>query len=564
MKHITNDTDYPWFKFWPSGISRDIEVPDKGLHELVIEAAEKHPERIALDFAGKTLTYQELNDGIDEFARLLQHWGFKKGDVCCIFMPNLPQFVIAYYGALKAGGIVTASNPLNSASELHMQLSDSGSKILIAFENFHVVVNKAVEDTGVEHVVFAGIGEAIGGVKKLLYNWLKRGKANKPPGNPLYFYKALEQAAETFKPVEVKGEDIALIQYTGGTTGIPKGAVLIHSNLVANANQCNEWIKQLHGPSQETFVGALPLYHSYGMSTTMNACLMLSDKLILIPNPRDLVSVLSAISVHRADYLHAVPTMYIAINNYPQISKFNLRSLKACLSGAAPLPQPVADAFEMLTGANMVEGYGLSEASPVTHINPTDRDKKRPGTIGLPIVGTIAKVADPKTGEELPIGEPGELAIKGPQVMKEYWGKDEETKKVLRDGWLFTGDIATMDEDGFFKIVDRQKDMIIASGYKVFPNEVEGKFMEHEAVELACVIGIPDEYRGEAPKAFVKLKPGKSATPEELMEWIKDKLAKYKRPTQIVIRDDIPVTPIGKVLRKELRKEEMARLGHDI
>ena len=558
--------DYLWHENWPEFVEKTVNVPNLSLSALIHKTAEKHPDRIAMDFLGKTYTFADLDRDITRFATYLQSIGFKKGDVCCLFLPNIPQFAIAYFGVLKAGGIVTGSNPLNSAHELHYQLNDSGSTIIVGFENFHGVIEEGRKGTKVETVIYTGVGEALKKLKGTMYNVLKRGRANKPklPDNekPVYFFDLLKDSALDsleFKPVNISKDDVAVIQYTGGTTGTSKGATLSHANLMANCLQIAEWIKQIRRNDEIiVYAAILPFYHSYGMSTLLNNSLVNGDKLILVPNPRDIALIFKLIKKQQVQFLLGVPTLFIAMINYIREKKPDVSSLRIAISGAAPLPEQVARDFYNVTQVLLVEGYGLSEASPVTHFNPLDGNNKD-GTIGIPLPSTEAKIVDTETGKEQPVGEPGELWIRGPQVMQGYWNKKEETDNVKVDDWLKTGDVAVVDDNGYFSIVDRIKDMINVSGYKIYPREMEDVFYTHPDVDVAAVIGVPDEYRGEKPKVFLKLKPGSETTEEEFKIWAKDKVAKYKRPDDIEIKEDIPVTIVGKVLRRELRDYEMSK-----
>jgi long-chain acyl-CoA synthetase len=375
-----------------------------------------------------------------------------------------------------------------------------------------------------------------------------------------WFTDVLSSAPATPPRAEVKPSDTAVLLYTGGTTGIPKAAEITHKNLVANVIQVNEWVKTAPKDLPDTILTALPLYHSYAMTTCMNLAVYMGVPMILIPNPRELDHVLKCIDRHKPTLFPGVPTMYVAINNYPELSKYDVRSIKACISGAAGLPVQVQTKFQDLTGARLVEGYGLSEATPVTHANPVFGEN-RVGTIGLPYPDTDAKVVDLETGtREMPVGEPGELIVQGPQVMKGYWNKPEETRLTLRDGWLYTGDIAVMDPDGYFQIVDRKKDMIIAGGYNIYPREIEEVLFQHPKVLEATVAGIADPYRGETVKAYVVLKPGQTSTPEDIIAFCRERLAAYKSPKVVEFRDSLPKTMVGKILRRQLVAEDMDKL----
>ncbi len=553
----------PWLKFYEPGVPASIPYPDIPLHQNLADAARDYPNSPATIFFDATLTYQQLNALADRFAAGLQQAGVKKGDRVAIYMANCPQFIIAYYGALRAGAVTVPCNPLYVARELEHQLNDSGSETIVVLSKLYPVVRAVQDRTPLKRVIVTSIKEYFPPILRLLFTLLKEKKeghavdiSNAP--NTVWFQDFLRAAPPKPQPVPVQPQDTACLLYTGGTTGVPKAAELSHRNLVANAIQCCVWCSGKRG--QERFLAALPLFHSYGMTTCMNAGIYLASPVILLPQFK-LKDVLEAINKHQPTIFPGVPTMYVAINNYPDIKDYNLRSIRACISGAAGLPVEVQQKFQELTGGRLVEGYGLSEASPVTHGNPVFGDC-RIGTIGVPFPDTDAKIVDLETGtRELPPGEAGELIIRGPQVMKGYWNRPDETALVLREGWLYTGDIARRDADGYFQIVDRKKDMIIAGGFNIYPRDVEEVLYQHPKVKEAVVAGVPDEYLGEVVKAYVVLKEGETATEQEIIEFCRQSLAKYKVPRIVEFRKDLPKTMVGKILRRVLVEEERAKMA---
>ncbi len=552
----------PWLKFYPEWVPHSIEYPEVPLDELLRRSAEKHPNAIAIIFEGLKMTYKELDEAVSRLATALQELGVQKGDKVAIYLPNCPQFVISYYAILRAGGVVTAVNPLYTERELEYQLNNAEAVGIVTLDVLYEKVARVRDKTGLKFIIVTSLKDYLPKAKAILGSLLGKiptAKVEKGPG--IYFLKELiKKYPPEPKPVEINPkEDLACLQYTGGTTGVPKGAMLTHYNLVANAIQASHWLDMEE--AKEVHVGVLPLFHIYGMTVAMNAPIYGAGAMVLIPR-FDAKKVLEAIQKYRATVFCGVPTLYAMLLDYPDLPKYDLTSIKFCISGAAPLPPEVQKKFMEITGGVLVEGYGLTEASPVTHCNPLDRTMKtvKVGSIGVPWPDTEAKIMDLETGtKELPPGEVGELVVKGPQVMKGYWKMPEETKQVLRDGWLYTGDIAKMDEDGYFYIVDRKKDLIKYKGYSVYPRELEDVLYEHEAVKLCAVVGKPDPTAGEIPKAFVVLKEGYEPTEElkkEIMEFVNSRVAPYKRIRELEFRRELPISAAGKVLRRLLREEE--------
>jgi long-chain acyl-CoA synthetase len=554
--------DKPWLANYEQHIPASLTYPEKTLPQLLAETARRYPDRPATIFFKAKLTYRELNELVNRCAAGLQRMGVRKGDRVAVFLPNSPQYVLAYYGVLRAGGIVVPCNPLYVARELRHQLIDSGSRIIITLSRFYPTVKEAQPGTPLEQIIVTSIKEYFPPLLRVLFTLFREAKEGHrvdltldPAARWLPYF--LVTAPATPKSVDIDLDDSAVLLYTGGTTGTPKGAELSHRNIMANAVQTATWMSAAEG--QETALAALPLSHSYGMTTAMNFPIASGATIVLIANPRDIKDVLGNIQHFHPTAYPAVPTMYVAINNYPDVGKYDLRSIKACISGGAALPVEVQKRFQEITGARLVEGYGLSETSPVTHANPI-YGENRIGTIGLPWPDTDAKIVDVETGtREMPVGEVGELVVRGPQVMKGYWKKPDETALVLRDGWLYTGDIARMDADGYFQIVDRKKDMIIAGGFNIYPREIEEVLYEHPKVQEAVAVGLPDPHRGETVKVFVVLKAGEAATEEEIIDFCRGKMAKFKVPTAVEFRPELPKTMVGKILRRVLREEELAR-----
>lgn len=547
-----------WLNFWPEEVPRTIKYPAVPLYDLLRRTAEKYPNQTAMIFQDNKITYRELDVLSNKFAAALHEMGVGKGDKVALFLPNTPQFVISYYGILKAGAIVTAVSPLFKERELEFQLSNSEAETAVVLDLFYPHVKKVRDKTRLKMIIVTSIGEYLPKLKRVLGTLLKKvPKLKVAPEPGVFFFQDL-LARYPPRPPEVEiapKEDLAALQYTGGTTGIPKGAMLTHHNLVSNAVACKEWLRARE--AEEVVLTVLPLFHIYGMTTSMNAPIYFASPMVLLPRfePQE---VLKIIEKHGVTVFCGVPTMYAVLVTQPDIAKYDLTSIRFCISGAAPLPPEVQRRFMELTGGVLVEGYGLTESSPVTHCNPLDPTMKtvKIGSIGLPWPDTDAKIVDTETGKKkLRPGEVGEVALKGPQVMKGYWKMPEETQAVLRKGWLYTGDIGRMDEDGYFYITDRKKDLLKYKGYSVYPREVEDAIYEHPAVKLCAVVGKPDPVAGEVPKAFVVLKEGTTATEKEIMDFVKEQIAPYKRVREVEFRKELPVTLVGKVLRRVLREE---------
>ena len=555
---MSETIDKPWLRFYPLDVPPTVAYPKTNIAQLLQQAANEYPRHEALDFFGRTMNYSELLGQCRRMANALQSAGIAKGDRVAIMLPNCPQAVISYYGALMAGATVVQTNPLYTERELHNQLADSGARALIVLDLLMPRAEEARRGTKLERIIVTSLADALPFPKSWLYP-IKR-RQEHPNLNVEYremdvvrWKRWQRRSHETPICEEVDADrDLAMLQYTGGTTGTPKSVMLSHANLMANTVQAAAWCVSLTR-GKERYLAALPLFHVFGMTALLNQSVYQAGSLVLVPR-FNLPMVLDTIRRRRPTVFPGAPTMYIALLNAPGSGETDLNSIKLCVSGAAPLPREVQDRFEKLSGGKLIEGYGLTEASPVTHCNPV-RGTRKSGTIGVPLPDTDARIVGPDSLEPLPVGELGEIAVKGPQVMVGYWGKPEDTAAVLQDGWLRTGDLGTMDEDGFFTIMDRMKDVILAGGFNVYPREIEEVLFEHPAVKEAVVLGVPDEYRGETVKAYIVLKEGWQASSMQLDRWCRDRLAAYKVPKEYEFRNDLPLSIIGKVLRRKLKGE---------
>jgi long-chain acyl-CoA synthetase len=553
-----------WYRFWPEGVPKHVDYPEIPLSDLLKNTAESNPNHVAIVYFDREMTYGELNIASDKFATALTDLGVKKGDKVALFLPNIPQFVISYYGAIKIGAIETAISPLYKEREVEHQLNDSEAETIVVLDLLYPILEKVLDKTKVKRVIVTSLKEYMPPAKAFLGSLLKKIPSHKVERKPnTYFFQELQSKYEANPPkVDINPkEDLVALQYTGGTTGISKGAMLTHMNLVSNAVACDAWLRGTKGG--ETFLTVLPLFHIYGMTTGMNAPIFLAGKMVMLPR-FDAVSTFQAIQKHRVTVFCGAPTMYAMLLAHPDLKKYDLKSIRFCISGSAPLPPEVQKKWMEVTGGVLVEGYGLTESSPVTHCNPLDKSMKtvNVGSIGLPWPDTDARIMDIETGEkELGLNEDGELVVKGPQVMKGYWRMAEESASVLRNGWLYTGDVAKMDVDGYFYITDRKKDLIKYKGYSVYPREIEDVIYEHPAVKLCAVVGKPDPVASEIPKAFVVLKEGKAATEEEIKRFVNSKVAPYKAVREVEFRTELPMTLVGKVLRRVLQEEERQKVA---
>ncbi len=557
----SNRTAHAWIKSYPNGVDWSMALEPEPLFHLIEAAAARSPNRPCTTFLGRTLSYGEIGALVDKAAAGLQQIGVVKGTKVGLFLPNSPTFIIYYFAVLKAGGVVVNYNPLYTLEELTFQVKDSETELMVTLD-LKVLFDKVerlIDQKVLKGAVVASFPALLPATKAVLFKLLKSKDLARPRASSvrdkLRFESDVLSDANTFTPVDIDpASDVAVLQYTGGTTGTPKGAMLTHANVFLNVLQIEAWAPDLQY-GKERVLAALPFFHVFAMTVVMNLGVRVAAEMILMPR-FVLNDALDLIAKHKPTIMPGVPTLFNAILNHPRIASYDLKSMKFCLSGGAALPVEVKDAFSAATGCSLVEGYGLSEASPVATCNPLEGPVKR-GSIGLPLPGTIVSLRDlTDPTREVPKGERGEICIAGPQVMKGYWNRPAETAAQFAGNFLRTGDVGIMDDDGFFYIVDRIKDLIICSGYNVYPRRIEEALYEHPAVEEAIVIGITDKYRGEAPKAFVKLKSGQTATRADLMSHLEIKISKLEMPADIEFRETLPKTMIGKLSKKELKAEE--------
>ena len=564
---MTTDVTYadtPWTDHYEKDVPQHIDYEEACLPEFLERSARDFPDNMALLFQGYRMSYRELQEMVDRSAAVLQGFGIQKGDSVAILLPNVIPCVVAYYAILKIGGIVVMNNPLYSDRELEHQFNDSGAKLLITLD---LLGNRMIDlrpKTSIREIIYTSIGDYLPFPQNLLFPLVAKKKqlaADVKAAERVFKWKAVLATATAGVPMaDLSFDDTAMYQYTGGTTGVSKGVMLTHANLSKQVQQLRGWFPTFNR-GEEIMLSALPFFHVFGLSVAMNLSIFMGWGDILVPKPQP-EQPLETINKFKPTFAPLVPTMYIGMLSHPDINSVDMTSIKGCFSGSAPLPIEVIKEFEEKTGAIIVEGFGMTESTPVTHVNPFAGGKRKVGSIGIPISDTLCRIVDIEDGEtDMSVGETGELLIKGPQVMKGYWGRPDATAETITDGWLHTGDIAKMDEEGYFYIVDRMKDMIISGGYNVYPRDIEEVFFEHPKVLEASAIGVPHPKRGEQVKVFVVLNEGETATQGELLEYCKGKLATYKLPTMIEFRDELPKTNVGKVLKKDLRAEELAKEG---
>lgn len=559
---MTNSSkkQYQWSKSYPENIDWHKEIPARPVYELLDYTGEKYPETYAFDFLGAKLTWKEVNDASKQLAKGLQGLGVEKGMKVGIFLPNCPLFLISYYALMRIGATGVNYNPLYAERELANMIEDSETDIVITLdlELLYGKMAKMLHETRLQKLVIASFTDMLPFPKSFLFKLVK-GKelADIPESRRIHRYEELIDNDGDYTPVDINPtEDIALFQYTGGTTGLPKGAMLTHANIVANAEQASGWLGCEE--NQERMLGVIPFFHVFAMTAVMNLGVRQAMEIVVLPR-FELDQTLKLIHKTKPTIFPAVPAIYSAINNHKKLHKYDLSSLKYCISGGAPLPVEVKKKFEEKTGSVVVEGYGLSESSPVLCCNPAVGENKA-GSIGLPFPQTIIDIIDPDTGEICELGERGELCARGPQVMKGYWNRPEETAATMKNGRLHTGDIATMDEDGYLFIVDRIKDLIITNGYNVYPRNVEEAIYMHPSVEECIVAGLPDNQRGEIVKAWIKCKDGRELTADDLKQFLTDKISSMEMPKRIEFRGEaLPKTMIGKLSRKDIVEEELAK-----
>ncbi len=557
---------YPWLKNYPADVNWGQKFEAEPLYKLLDNSAAKFPDHTCTNFFGRKLTYTQIADLSRKVSSGLQRLGVGHGTKVGLFLPNCPTFIIYYFAILRAGGVVVNYNPLYTIEELTFQIKDSQTEFMITldlkvlFEKVEELVNIGV----LKGAVVGSFPALLPPTKSTLFKLFKSKELARPTSSPIAEKLTLESdllagaSAEGATPPAIDPfRELAVLQYTGGTTGTPKGAMLSHANIHINTHQVISWAPEL-ATGEERVLGVLPFFHVFAMTVVMNFGVAKGAEIVIMPR-FVLDDALKLIHSSKPSIMPGVPTLFNAIINHPKLKKFDLSSLKFCLSGGAPLPIEVKNTFESLTGCSLIEGYGLSETSPVATCNPM-QGPPVPGSIGMPLPATIISLRDLEDPtKEVPLGEKGEITIKGPQVMLGYWQRPSETENVFVGDYLRTGDVARMDNNGMLTIEDRVKDLIICSGFNVYPRRIEEAVYEHPSVEEVTVIGIKDEYRGEAPKAFIKLKKGEKATADDIMEHLKVKLSKIELPSQIEFRDELPKTMIGKLSKKELKAEEEAK-----
>ncbi len=556
--------DRIWTRQYDDGVPTDLELDERTVVEFFQESVRKWSDQPAVTLKGKTLSYAELGDQVDRFTTALAGLGVGKDSRVALWMPNLPPMIIAYFATLRLGAQVVNTNPLYVEREIEHQFNDAEVTVVVTLDYLWRDRLRGILDrTGVEHVVVTSIPDYL----PFPLNWLAPLKLRRtgqwtrvPREEGVHFFKELIADNPPAPPGDGPAlDDVAVLQYTGGTTGVSKGAMLTHRNLTANMQQGRAWFGEAQA-GEEVFLACLPYFHVFGMTVSMLFPVCNGHHIVLAPNPRDIPDLVKSITRYGVTLFPAVPALFGAINRFPGIESIDISSVRYCLSGSAPLPVEVLERFEELTGARITEGFGLTETSPMTHGNPLNGLRKV-GSVGVPFPGTDMKVVDVDTGErELGFEEEGELCVRGPQVMKGYLGRPDETAGTLRDGWLYTGDLARVDDDGYTFIVGRKKDMICASGFNIYPDEVDQVLFAHPAIQEAATIGVPDERRGETIKSFIVLEPGSDATPEDIEAYCRRELAPFKVPRQIEILPELPKSSMMKILRRDLRDRELARL----
>lgn len=564
--------DKPWLRSYEPVVPPTLTFPETNLYNLLASTAREFPNNTAASLIlsyllngkvtiGGKLTYKQLVDQVERFANALYQLGVRKGDRVALMLPNSLHYVIAFHAAMRIGAIIVNNNPTYTARELKHQLNDSGAETIIILNLFYPRLREIQGDTEVKRVIVAHMFDMLGFPSKQLVKAKQKRDAawvDVHPEHDIFFFERLIQKYPPMAPaVAVDPDDVAVLQYTGGTTGLPKAAMLTHRNLVINATQINAWFTSAER-GVEKFMCAIPFFHVYGLVVAMVYGVSIGAELQIVPNPRPIENVMKIMQKERSTVYPGVPAMYIGIVNHPNVAEYDLRSIKACLSGSAPLPVEVQIRFNELTGGRLIEGFGMTELSPVSHANPLHGVSKN-GSVGIPLPNTEAKVVDLETGQDIPIGSEasGELWVRGPQVMKGYWEREEETRNTITpDGWLRTGDVARTDDDGYFFIVDRLKDMIIVSGLKVLPRDVEEVLYMHPQIREAAVVGIPNKTRGDdTVTAFIVSKDGEAIDVDQLKAFCKQYLAEFKVPRQFEFRDELPKTTVGKVLRRALVEE---------
>lgn len=558
---MNTDVMRPWLEHYEEFVPHEVTLWDRPLYAMLDDAAEKYPQRLAVIFQNTRITYKALREKAELFAGALRRVGVKPGERVAVMLPNLPQTIIAFWGVLKAGAVAVMTNPLYMEKELVQNLSDAGASHMVLLDLLWPRVAALRERLPIRTFIVTGIADALSFPLNLLYRLKQRRSQPAVPQNDsaVHFWKTFCRGAQRHtEPVASPREDLVLLQYTGGTTGISKGVELTHANIGTNCRQVLDIIN-VTAREHHTFLSLMPFFHVYGLTICMIIPVYLASTILPLPRyvPQD---VLKLIAKYRPTVFPGAPSVYMSLLQQKDLARYDLRCIRICVSGSAPLPRDVFLRFQEVTGASILEGYGLTEASPITHCNPLGQEGQRANSIGMPIPGTDARIVDMEAGAlSLPPGKLGELVIRGPQVMKGYWHRPDETANALRNGWLYTGDLATMDEDGYFYIVDRKKDMVIVGGYNVYPREVDEVLLAHPRIADAVTVGISDGIRGETLKAYVVPQPGETMSKADVVGWCRARLASYKVPRLVEFREELPKTIVGKVLRRALREEEEAR-----
>ncbi len=556
-------SEKPWLKSYEKGVPPHIDYERSCMPEFLVRSAERFADRTALIYSGQRVTYRQLEDMTNRFAACLADFGVCRRDAVAVLLTNSIPCVVAYFAILKIGAVAVLLNPLSSDAELVHQLNDSGSGLLVTAGLPGQRLVELHARTGVHDIIRVSPYEHLSFAEKIIISL--RGKRYIPKGrrakgiHPVHGWRQCMQRYQPDPSVpSCRFDDVAIYQYTGGITGVSKGVMLTQANLSTQVQVLKTWFTSFDA-GREIVLGALPFFHVFGLTAVLNFAVYMGWTVILVPKPRPGL-LLRAIRKHRPTFAPLVPTMYVGMMNHRHLDKTDMTCLRGCFSGSAPLPVEVIHDFETIAGTTIVEGFGMTETAPVTHINPFSGRFRKVGSVGIPLPDTECRIVDMTEGvEDMPVGERGELIIRGPQVMKGYRGMPGETAQALRDGWVYTGDIATMDEEGFFYIIDRKKDLIISGGYNIYPHEIEGVLEMHSKVREACAVGFPDRKQGELVKVFVVLKDGEMAVEDELIAYCRDKLARYKWPRKIEFRDELPKSATGEILRKELRMEELDR-----
>lgn len=558
---MNTDVMRPWLEHYEDFVPHEVRPWDRPLYAMLDDAAEKYPQRLAVIFQNTRITYKALRERAELFAGALRRAGVKPGERVALMLPNLPQTVIAFWGVLKAGAVAVMTNPLYMEKELVQNLSDAGASHMVLLDLLWPRVAALRERLSIRNFIVTGIADALSFPLNLLYRLKQRRNQPAVPQNDsaVHFWKTFCKGAQRHsEPVVFPRDDLVLLQYTGGTTGISKGVELTHANIGTNCRQVLDIIN-VTASEHHTFISLMPFFHVYGLTICMIIPIYLASTILPLPRyvPQD---VLKLIAKYKPTVFPGAPSVYMSLLQQKDLARYDLHSIRICVSGSAPLPRDVFLRFQEVTGASILEGYGLTEASPITHCNPLGQEGQRANSIGMPIPGTDARIVDMEGGAlSLPPGKLGELVIRGPQVMKGYWHRPDETANALRNGWLYTGDLATMDEDGYFYIVDRKKDMVIVGGYNVYPREVDEVLLAHPKVADAVTVGISDGIRGETLKAYVVPQPDETMSKAEVVGWCRARLASYKVPRLVEFREELPKTIVGKVLRRALREEEEAK-----